>query len=211
MQPAQTHLASKLDDYRLRYQFRYYARLIRRQPQMSYYHKQRLHIATQFHQSEPLQGALADYFFACWHELFDEGLLVLSSFGTQLPHYTYQAFERYINQGYHLPWISSLATRWSVLVSPSMNVAEHKLYVGQDDAKWLSSQVTEELLWAKQAQDDVQIESIQAAYLQHCLACQDRMGFMKTWFALAKSGWTFDENWLQCRQKLEAISDDVQA
>lgn len=199
----QSQSPSKSNDYRLRCQFRYYTRLVQRLSQMSYYHKQRLHIAAQFHQSEPLQGALADYFFACWHELATDGQLVLSNFGSSLPSYTQQAFERYINQGYHLGSITPLATRWSVLVSPSMNVAGHKLYIGQDDAKWLSTQATDELLWTMQTGDMAARLRIQAAYLQHCLVCQDKIGFMKTWFALAKAGWVFDEDWLSCRQQLE--------
>lgn len=190
----------------LRRQFRYYTRLVKALPTSEYHHKKRLEIASGFYQSEPLQGALADYFFACWYDVAFDGQAVLEELSSRLPPHISQAFSSYIGQGLHMPAISPLATRFSVLVSPSMNVPKHKLYVSKDDAQRVAGEVTARLLAAKANDDTATIQAVQTEYLQHCLACQDRMGFMRTWFALAKSGFYFDETWQACRATLEEMA-----
>lgn len=190
----------------LRRQFRYYTRLVKALPTSEYHHKKRLKIASGFYQSEPLQGALADYFFACWYDVAFDGQAVLEELSSRLPPHISQAFSSYIGQGLHMPAISPLATRFSVLVSPSMNVPKHKLYVSKDDAQRVAGEVTARLLAAKANDDTATIQAVQTEYLQHCLACQDRMGFMRTWFALAKSGFYFDEAWQACRATLEEVA-----
>lgn len=182
-----------------RREYRYYTRLVKRLPMHSYYHKKRLAVARQMAWREPLQGALADYFFACWHEMNFDGALMLEDLSNILPEHTLVGFHQYLNQGYNLLLVNDLATRFSILVSPSMNVPRHKLFVGKDDAKVLSAKVSAALIQA----DPNDAALIQEEYFAHCLACQDKMGFMMTWFALAKLGWVFDEAWLNCKNKLE--------
>lgn len=182
-----------------RREYRYYTRLVKRLPMYSYYHKKRLVVARQMAWREPLQGALADYFFACWHEMDFDGALMLEELSGILPEHVLLGFRQYLYQGSHILPVNHLATRFSVLVSPSMNVPRHKLFVGKDDAKGLSAKVSAALIDA----DPSDIALIQAEYFAHCLACQDKMGFMMTWFSLAKLGWVFDEAWLDCKNRLE--------
>lgn len=189
-----------------RKQFRYYSRLVVVNPAHSEYHRQRIAVATNLNQSELLQGALADYFFACWYDMATVGVGLLDSLVSYLPKHIIDLFRGYIATGEYITSISILATRFSVLVSPSMNVPSYKLYVSRDDAKRLSKQASSELLQARYANDKLAMTNIQSDYLKHCLACQDRMGFMMTWFNLSKYDWDFDEHWLQCRQLL---ADDV--
>lgn len=189
----------------LRRQFRYYTRLVKALPTSEYHHKKRLKIASGFYQSEPLQGALADYFFACWYDVAFDGQAVLEELSSRLPPHISQAFSSYIGQGLHMPAISPLATRFSVLVSPSMNVPKHKLYINKDDAKQMATKITAQLLAASADNDEATVAQIQTQYLQHCLACQDRMGFMMTWFALSKADFYFDEAWQVCKATLEQM------
>lgn len=191
------------DELGLRRQFRYYSRCVAYAPNNDYFHQRRIQIASNFvGQSEPLQGALADYFFAKWYNLDNKDKQLLESLITNLPAYIVQDFLGYIRTGEHLPNISALATRYSVLVLPSMNVPTHKLYVGKDEARQIAETLKNTLLAAKAENDVTKMAIAEQEYLAHCVACQDRMGFMMTWFALSKMGWQFDDKWAQCRQKL---------
>lgn len=189
--------------YAYRKQFRYYTRLVYTHRTNAYYHKKRISIAMKLEQSEPLQGALADYFFGCWHEVAKDGALLLSELSEHLPTHILQEFHTFVATGVYLPAISALATRFSVLVSPSMNVPKYKLYMNKDDAKLLSQKTSQAILLAKQNNNEAELLEIEESYFHHCMACHDRMGFMMTWFALAKEGFEFDQRWLGYRQKLE--------
>lgn len=193
-------------EFGLRRQFRYYTRCVCQAPMSVYYHTKRLQVAAKIGQTEPYQGALADYFFACWYDMATEGRLILEEAAGRLPKHVVSAFGEFVNQGEHLPAISPLATRFSVLVSPSMNVPQHRVYMDKDESKKIAKSLQEALLVAKQNGDDGLIEQIEQDYLAHCLACQDRMGFMMTWFALSRAGWEFDEKWHACKASLEAMS-----
>lgn len=172
-------------------------------PTHSYYHRQRLKIAKNLSQTEPLQGAMADYFFACWYDMDSYGKLFLQEVADILPKYVTDAFLCYVGTGEYMPQIATLATRYSVLITPSMNAPHHKRYVGKDDAKQIAQVVSSDLLHAKNNDDHIAIAQIQSEYFEHCLACKDKMGFMVTWFTLAKEGWEFDDAWLNCKTKLE--------
>ncbi len=189
--------------------FRRYSRLVYANPSSSYYHKQRIRTALNFGQNEPLQGALADYFFACWYEVAKDGDVLLAMIQDKLPSYLIDAFEKYVRQGYYMPDISPLATRWSVLVTPSMDVPKHQLYISKDDAAQVAKNVSANLLAARHVSDATLVHEIELEYFSHCVACQDRMGFMIAWFALAKEGWEFHEGWLTCKAALE--QDNKQA
>lgn len=188
-----------------RRQFRYYSRCVRHFPTSAYYHKKRLESAMAFEQSEPLQGALADYFCACWYDVAREGATLLELFAGKLPAHIKESFLAYVNQGYFLPTISPLATRYSVLISPSMNVPAHRLYINKEDAQKIAHDVVVALTEARIVGDSELIAQIQQDYLAHCLVCQDRMGFMMTWFALSKVGFEFDDEWRACKMSLEVL------
>lgn len=191
-----------------RRQFRYYSRCVRQFPTSAYYHKKRLEVAMGFDEGEPLQGALADYFFACWYELAREGVSLLELFAGKLPTHVMDSFLAYVNQGQYMPTISPLATRFSVLISPSMNVPAHRLYINKEDAQKISQDLVMALMDARSANDTDRLAQVQKDYLSHCLVCQDRMGFMMTWFALSKVGFEFDEAWQACKVRLEALDKE---
>lgn len=188
-----------------RSQFRYYSRCVRYFPTSTYYHKKRLEVAMAFVESEPLQGALADYFYAGWYDIAREGATLLDLFGDKLPAHIVQDFLAYVNQGQYLPSISPLATRFSVLVSPSLNVPAHRLYVSKEEAQKISNDVVAKLTDTSLLETPELLSQIQKDYLAHCQVCQDRMGFMMTWFALSKTGFEFDEEWRACKQYFEMM------
>lgn len=189
-------------------QFRLYSRTVKNAMHLSHLHKKRIGIALSFEQSEPVQGALADYFYACWHE--DTGAM-LKRCTQKLPYHIYKSFLGYVGTGFYLPQVSELATRYSVLVSPSMSVPIHQRYVGKDDAKFLSVQISDSLLKARADGDHALIMQLQDEYLQHCLACYDRTGLLRTWFRLSRAHWQFDEAWQQTKAQLDLQHIEMQS
>lgn len=188
--------------YELRRVFRHFSRLVKLSPNNEHYHKERVQSAMRLEQNEPLQGALADYFYACWYVMPTNGSEILSKVSKRLNTWVIDDFRQFTTQGEYLPNITKLATRWSVLVSPSMDVPDHQKYVGKDDASKVAKEICQRLLSAKQAEDDAKITQIEQEFFTHCLACHDRMGFMMVWFELSKNHWQFHHDWEKCRQEL---------
>lgn len=179
----------------LRRQFRHYTRRVYAEPSNHFYHHKRLLVASKFVQLEPLQGALADYFFACWYDMAKEGRTALEVAEQRLPKHILSGFELYVNTGEHLPKISPLATRFSVLASPSLNVPKHQLFVSKDDATLMAKALKDALLDAKADNNTALIAMLEDEFLAHCAACQDHMSFMMAWLALSRAGWEFSEAW----------------
>lgn len=189
----------------LRRQFRFFSRAVYQSPSLYQFHQKRLRAGAGLGRQEPLQGALADLFFACWYDMAVMGPEIMSEYGEKLPAHIQDEFWRYVNTGEHLPKVSPLATRFSVLVSPSMQVPAHQIYLGRDDAKSIAKQITQTLVLARQTNDDGLVAETTQAYLAHCMACKDLMGFMMTWFALSKESWVFDKDWQTCKFQLEQL------
>ncbi|WP_227429754.1 hypothetical protein [Psychrobacter sp. I-STPA6b] len=187
-------------------QFRYYSRRVLQQPSDISAHHHRINIAHSLAVSEPLQGALADMFYGCWYEMPFIGDRVLDKAKSRLRPSIYQAFEQYILRHDYISQVTPLATRWSVLVSPSLNVASHSLLTSSDDARLVANDIVEQLLSSKEEQRYDVIEEIEADFLAHCIACNDLIAFTIVWFRLGKTGWKFDSRWRQCREHLESLS-----
>lgn len=188
-----------------RKQFRHYTRLVKSSPQHVYYHQKRLEAASKMGEIEPIQGVVADYFFVCWYEVAEQKDWIISTLQTLLPPRIADKFLAYINTGKYLYAVTPLATRWSVLTTPSMSIPAYQIYIGKDEAKKLAKAVSAQLLTAKKLGDEQAVKTIEQEYFSHCLACSDKMGFMMTWFALSKQGWVFGDAWLSCRTSLERI------
>ena len=189
-------------------QFRYYSRRILQRPSELQYHKWRVQIAMSFVENEPLQGALADMFYGCWYEMPIQGSSILAEVAGRLPPHIRQAFDRYTKKQLYMKRISELATRWSVLVVPSFNVASHRLRTSSDDARQLATHISNILMTLQTEGATEQIEQIEAEFFSHCIACVDRIAFSLVWFRLGKHGWQFDERWARCRQYLEQLPSE---
>ena len=191
--------------------FRYYPRKIFSAPNNRYYHEQRINAALLLNEKEPLQGAVADFFFGCWYDIPYDIKSVFARIQGRLHPQIEQAFHNCINKLDYIRHSSEFATRWSVLVTPSLNVQTHRLRISSDDAKEIAKNITNELMSARDAGDWNIIEQVEREFFAHCLACNDRLAFSIVWFRLGKSDWQFDERWSHCQRQLEQIDTEHQA
>ncbi|MDO4897472.1 MAG: hypothetical protein Q3971_08940 [Moraxella sp.] len=188
----------------VREQYRRMSRRILGSPTLATYHKERIRTAMSFFESEPLQGALADYFYGCWYDVPHDGQQILDEAKERLSTPIYQAFLNCIHKKNYIWDISPLATRWSVLVVPSLDVPTHKLRTSSDNAWYVADNIITSLLKAKE-DDNPLLTQMEDDFLEHCIACADRMAFMVVWFRLNKENWQFDTRWANCRKLLESI------
>ena len=183
--------------------FRFYSRKVFLMPNSRHFHEQRINAALLLNEKEPLQGAVADFFYGCWYDIpYDVSNLFTRIQDRLYPHVE-QSFRNCINKKSHIQRNSMLATRWSVLVSPSLNEQTKRLRISSDDAKEIAKDITAELMQARDNQDWGTIEQIENEFFAHCIARHDRLAFSLVWFRLGKSDWQFDERWNNCQQRLD--------
>lgn len=186
--------------------FRYYSRKVFVAPNSHYYHKQRINAALLLNEKEPLQGAVADFFYGCWYDIPYDIKDIFSRIQGRLPPHIEKAFVNCINKLDYIKHSSIFATRWSVLVTPSLNVQAHRLRISSDDAKEIAKNITYELMMARDKKDIDTITQIENEFFAHCLACDDRLAFSIVWFRLGRSDWQFDQRWRDCQEHLEQTS-----
>lgn len=203
LSPTDELLLHKSGEMTARRTFRYYSRKIFAAPNNRYYHEQRINAALLLNEKEPLQGAVADFFFGCWYDIPYDVKDIFARIQGRLHPQIEHAFHNCINKLDYIRHSSEFATRWSVLVTPSLNVQTHRLRISSDDAKEIAKNITAELMSARDAADWNTIEQIEHEFFSHCLACNDRLAFSIVWFRLGKSDWQFDERWSDCQQQLE--------
>lgn len=73
-----------------------------------------------------------------------------------------------------------LATRWSVLVSPSLNDQKQRLRISSDDAKEISKDITSELMQARDSKDWGTIEQIENEFL--LIVSRAMTALLSLWF-----------------------------
>ncbi len=186
-----------------RKKFRYFSRKVFVVPNNRYYHEERINAALLLNEKEPLQGALADFFYGCWYDVPYDVEEIFARVSSRLSPHIEQAFQNCINKLDYIKFSSEFATRWSVLVTPSLNVETHRLRISSDDAKEIAKNITNELMSARDNNDWHGVEQLENEFFAHCLACNDRLAFSIVWFRLGKSDWQFDERWSNCQQQLE--------
>ena len=176
-----------------RHDFRFYSRKIFSAPNNRYCHEQRINAALLLKEKEPLQGAVADFFYGCWYDIPYDVEDIFIRIQNRLHPQIERAFRNCINKIDYIRHSSEFATRWSVLVTPSLNVDTHRLRISSDDAKEIAKNITTELMSARDNEDWSTIEQIENEFFAHCLACNDRLAFSIVWFRLGKSDWQFDQ------------------
>lgn len=183
--------------------YRLYSRKIFIAPNNRHFHEQRINAALLLNEKEPLQGAVADFFYGCWYDIpYDVTNMFTRLQGRMLPPIE-QGFRDCIDKKSYIQKNSMLATRWSVLVSPFLNEQTQRLRISSDDAKEIAKDITNDLMLARDNQDWDTIEQIENEFFAHCIARHDRLAFSLVWFRLGKSDWQFDARWNDCQQKLE--------
>ena len=91
--------------------------------------------------------------------------------------------------------VSPLATRFSVLTMPSLDVPQRALLVGVDDSRELAAQAIPALL----AGDD----EAEAAFLHHCEGAGDSLAFMLASRALTRAGRPLSRRWSEVSMVLQ--------
>ncbi len=189
-------------------QFRSLSRKLMTQKANASIHLQRIDIAKEFSSDEPLQGALADYFYGCWFEIVYDNqhiLTLLNNLQSKLMPYAYKFFVECVEKQSYIAQITKLATCWSVLVVPSMDIPLHKLRTSKDNTLYIVDTVINRLEQAYQQADLSAIKTIEDEFFEHCLICSDLMAFMRVWFILNRKQWLIDERWQECRIQLEQL------
>ena len=93
---------------------------------------------------------------------------------------------------------SGLATRWSVLVSPSLNVPRRRLRCSADDSRALAGAAAAAFV----AHD----EPAQAEFLDHCTVCDDVAAFMLARRAILRQGHVLPPPWLRVQDHFTRLA-----
>lgn len=185
-----------------RQDFRYYSRKVFLVPNDRSFHEKRIDAALLLEEKEPVQGALADFFYSCWYDIPYDIQDIFARVKDRLQPQIAQSFNDCINKLDYIQRSSVLATRWSVLVSPSLHVHGNRLRISSDDARNVAKDITFAIMNARDIEDWDTIERIETDFFSHCLARNDRLAFSLVWFRLGKNGWDFDKRWNNCRLEL---------
>lgn len=172
----------------VRERFRQAGREILRHPGDRQRHEVRVLMACELDGTEPLQGALADLLHACapdaaWHR----ALLSRASVGQRLPAHVCSALLRQVQSTKCLPATNALATRWSVLASPSLNVPRRAVLCSVDEARTLAARAIPTLLAG-----DADTEE---EFLAHCEGAGNTLAFMMARRALTRQGRVLSKRW----------------
>ena len=163
-------------------------------------HWTRLLAALELPGAEPVQGALAEIFFAldASHAGFKRQALQRAS--PRLPGHIARWFDAQLLPD-RLPRITALATRWSVLARPSADISTRARRCSPDDSRSLAQQVV--LAFAR---DDGQA---QQEFLHHCITCHDKLAFMLARQALLRTTAKLPPHWESVSLALEQTMELV--
>lgn len=146
--------------------------------------------------SEPVQGALADMLHACEPDAERFGrLLGRPEVASHLPAYVLQAFQALVGSGERLAKATPLATRYSIIATPSLDVPRRALLVSVDDSKTIADRAVA----AVQTGDTVAEEE----FLAHCLGAHDTLALMLARRALMREGRVLGQMWEDAVQALQ--------
>lgn len=172
----------------MRERFRQAGRDVLHHPHTRHGHEARVLIACELDGIEPLQGALADLLYACapdaaWHL----ALLSRASVDQRLPAHVCSALLRQVHSAARLPATNALATRWSVLASPSMDVPRRAVLCSVDEARMLATEAIPALLTGN--------ANAEEAFLMHCEEAGDSLAFMMARRVLTRHGRVLSARW----------------
>lgn len=168
--------------------FRAHTREVLQAPHDISRHLARLHAALQLPGAEPAQGALADLFVAV--AVSDTGArkAALGMVEGRLDPYAFDAFQRHPRG---LVTVTPLASRWSVIAQPSAEVPARVRRGSSDDSRRLAREVVNAL----HSGELMEASRIEAAFLGHCVSCQDKLAFMLAMRGLRLAGIEIDDRW----------------
>lgn len=164
------------------------------EPAQTSAHGARLQAALALPGAEPVQGALADIYFAFGES---EAFFKRQSLQLALPRLASHIARGFDAQScsQRLSRITPLATRWSVLARPSADISTRARRCSADDSRLLAAQLELALERA-----DVQA---QEEFLHHCVTCHDKLAFMLARRSVLSRTDTLAPNWEAVSQWLE--------
>lgn len=158
-------------------------------------HEARVLVACRLQGAEPVQGALADMAHAGTSDLQRVSqLLQHPEVRQRLSPGVLAAFSSQLQTG-PLPRVSALATRYSVLAMPSLDVPPRAILCGVDDSRRAAAAALPGLL----AGDAL----IEAAFLDHCEGACDTLAFMLARSALVKARHVLSPRWREVSETLQ--------
>ena len=159
-------------------------------------HEVRVMAACALDGAEPVQGAVADLMHGCLPDAEATArLLRRPQVAERLAPFVARDFLALAERRERLPRVSPLATRFSVLAMPSLDVPQRALLVGVDDSRELAAQAIPALL----AGDD----EAEAAFLHHCEGAGDSLAFMLASRALTRVGRPLSRRWSEVSMVLQ--------
>lgn len=179
-------------------ELRAHARRLLLSPQDAGAHIARLHAALQMADSEPVQGALADLYVSLPRSERALRVAALQMTESRLNPHVAEAFARN-SQGYPLPSVTPLATRWSVLAHPSADVPARVRRANPDHSRRLAREVVQALCEG----DPTLAARVESEFLDHCINCQDKLAFMLAARELRREELALDDRWSRTASWLE--------
>lgn len=171
-----------------RERFRLHGRDVLHAPADRARHEARAAAACALPGAEPLQGALADMLHACAPDPAPAvGLLRRPPIAGRLAPFVAREFLRLADRGERLPRATPLATRYSVLAMPSLDVPRRAMLCGVDDSRRAAEQAVAALLQG--------VDAAEAAFLDHCEGAGDSLAFMLARRALMRAGRPLSARW----------------
>lgn len=156
-------------------------------------HLARVHAALQLDGVEPVQGALADLFGSVGPSAAALKGAALQLAAPRLGSRLAGRFSVWVAAP-ALPRITSLATRWSFLTSPTADVTPRVRRCSADDSRAIAAQA-----WVAFEQQDL---PEQAQFLHHCLTCEDRLAFMLVRREILKHQASLPSDWAAVEARL---------
>jgi hypothetical protein len=177
-----------------RQSFRAFGRRLQRDSNNVALHGQRLVAALALDGAEPVQGALVDFFFACTAADTAVRCAALEQVRHRLNPLIAQVFETHLGSNLSLT-SSRIATRWSIFVSPSLDVPRRALRCSADDSRAFAKTA----IAAWHSKD----EATQQAFLEHCLICKDTLAYMLARRVILQHQNTLPVAWSEVGHQLE--------
>ncbi len=157
-------------------------------------HLARVQAALALPGSEPVQGALADVFAVFGRGDTQVKRVALQMARARLSVRVVTQFVALVDAD-TLPLINSLATRWSILARPSVDISTRARRCSPDDSRRLAAQVLQDFEHGD--------ESAQHEFFQHCLTCHDKLAFMLARRDILQRQAKLPEIWEQVSLQLE--------
>lgn len=159
-------------------------------------HLARIHASLQLDGVEPVQGALADLFVCFGEESASLKQLALQLAAPRLEERMTRRFEAWVAAP-RLPRHTALATRWSLLARPSVDIRTRARRCSADDSRAIAAQA----ITACEAGD----LAAQELFFHHCVTCDDRLAFMLVRRELNRRGASYPVGWSAVDRTLQGL------